>query len=153
MWLFFSLLFKTPSKSQQVHYRPEVFVCDHCYTFLLEWFFYQQLEGWVLVFSSRKWDGSAWNVSYWVGNFTCSTKMIFSLLDPVIPDHTIFRSCVFLHLFSSEWNVGMSRNTIIAHFHRNTTQPEEGKCFEIYYCLEILGQVRIVTFSHLPLYE
>lgn len=54
--LFFLLLFKTPSKSQHVHCRPDVFLCDHCYTFSggVIIFFYQQVEGWVLVFLKQK---------------------------------------------------------------------------------------------------
>lgn len=32
-WLLFLLLLQTPSQSWHVHCRPDVFLCDHCYTF------------------------------------------------------------------------------------------------------------------------
>lgn len=85
-WLLFLLLIKNPSKSQHVHYRPEVFSCDHCYTFCVEGIFLSAC--WRMgfgYFSSRKWGGSAWDMSYWVGNFTCSSTMKFSFLDLMVP--------------------------------------------------------------------
>lgn len=139
-------LFKTPSKSQHVSYRPEVFLysrCEYCCTFSVGVIFYQQVEGWVLFFFKRKRGASARNMS---GELLLLNNYGIQPFGSSAAQTTEFSyiSYGFLHLFSFEWSAEISRNAFIAHFH--TTQPAEGKRFEIYNCLEILGQVGIVTF-------
>lgn len=96
-------LFKTPSKSQHASYRPEVFLysrCEYCCTFSVGVIFYQQVEGWVLFFSR---ENGVLLLGTWVGSFSCSITMEFSLLDPVLPrpqnSHLYHMdSCTYFHL-------------------------------------------------------